>query len=274
MRSSKVFSLILVAVFSGLTGWSVSSVSGDAISIDTSQSGPQQDAWVVSRAGAASSTAVQVTSAFPLEAWINANSINTPQNTKDASAGLDTNIGNHNAQWVSTDSSGGGSNDFDGTKYVFSDTFTMTGNPSPVLLDLYGTFATDNWVTGMNLTFTIDGVTHVLAVSENDLAGDEYSYSSAFDLSAYTDHTFLTPQTFTLNVDVTNSHGTPVPNQNAGPVGLILAGTAATLPPGNIPVTPYGVPLPASSGLGFSMLAGLGVLSVLRKRLGSKLRIA
>jgi choice-of-anchor C domain-containing protein len=106
-----------------------------------------------------------------------------------------------------------------------------------------------------------------------DFTSDQYANSAETKNDAgwmFEDVTFkATQSTETLkfiSMDTTSvdAGGGPSPY---GPVIGNVAVTAASF-------SGAAVPLPASAGVGFSMLAGLGFLSVLRKKVGSRSRIA
>jgi hypothetical protein len=272
----KKMSLLAVAVVAGV-GFS-SARADSVVNLDTTGGGASLSGnnWVVSGGGPNSNkfsdtTAVAVSAASLPGSWVTATTVNGDQNKSEGTS-------SHNAVWVSTDDSAGVNNgDVDGTTYVFSDTFTMPAPASPPksgYLIITGTYSLDNWVTGqaeVSLDYTVGGKTYSDPITYTSETGDEFTYRYAYNLSGGSLKSVALPEDFTLNIGVTNSYadGTSGDGKNPGPVGLILAGTASIQQ-----ADVAAVPLPASAGVGFSMLAGLGLLAGVRRKLFARPRIA
>jgi hypothetical protein len=248
-------SLVLLAAAVATACMSLSAARADSVSLDTTAG----SGWQVSRtptAGAPDQTAyngaVQNVASIP---W------------------AFTTLGG-NSQWVSWNSSTGNgyTGDINGTSYVYSDTFTL--NPSytgPATFSLSGTFAFDNWVS--SVTLTSDGnivpitLTSVLPTDPLEPTEFGYQYTISADVSGFN---FNSPSTFVLTVAGVNSYNPDDQdhaNTNPGPTGFIFSGTASADPVQVGAAT--AAPLPGAAGMGMAMLAVMGAVAGVRKRLAT-----
>jgi len=224
--------------------------------------------WTVNRTIAPSGSTVDYGSVVPYYngAWI------SPAIVDSDAAALDGQVHNQ-AGWVSSSSST--DQDTNGTKYVYTDTFSVPNSFSGENYDLKAYVSTDNWFdwADSTITFTAAGghptstfhLSDYLVPLNGGNTGNERTFAIDIKLDSSSMGTvgYPAPTAVELNFDVINSYGgaTPGSGPNPGPTGFILAGSLTATP----------VPLPAAAWLGFSMLGGMGLLAKLRKRKQSSL---
>jgi len=172
-------------------------------------------------------------------------------------------VGDGNAQWISWDASTGvgysGDNENnaitnDGTSYVYTDTFTVTGAGNASFAVSGALVAADNVITGISLTYDGGAVNVPVTFTDNSLSSTNY-YHVPSTFSAYASGLFQSSssQTFTLTVDVINWDGSRFDTPDG--TGLLLDGTGVTV-----------TPLPAAAWGGLLLLVCVGGMKMYHKR--------